>query len=61
MTGPEMIQEIERRNYYDSKLREHTELVECWWYAIKVGSKLGVIAYCLVSIAGHIRELWNAF
>lgn len=57
MSGPEMLAEIERRDYYDRKLREHTELVQCWWFAIQIG----VIVACLLSIAGHLLKAWQAF
>ena len=55
MTGPQMLHEIERREYYHHKFREHVELVECTWWLIKVT----IIGVCLVSIAGHVRELWQ--
>jgi hypothetical protein len=51
----------EHQEYYDRKLQEHVELVDCWWYALKLSVKLAVIICCLISIAGHVRELWLAF
>jgi hypothetical protein len=30
--------------------------VECWWFVVK----LGVIMYGLLSIARHVKELWDA-
>ena len=56
MTGKELLEEIDRRDYYDQKEREHLELVDCWWFAVK----LSVIIFSLLSIAGHVRELWMA-
>lgn len=56
MTGPEMIHEVERRDYYRERERKNAELVDCTWYAIK----LGVVIAGLLSIAGHVRELWDA-
>lgn len=56
MTGEQMLAEIARRDYYEQKEKEHIELVECAWYAIKVG----VIIVCLLSIVKHVRELWIA-
>lgn len=56
MTGKELLEEIDRREYYDQKEREHIELVDCAWYVVK----LGVIVVCLVSIALNVQKLWEA-
>ena len=53
MSGEEMLREIDRREYYHHKFREHCELVECTWLLFK----LVIIGVCLVSIAAHVREL----
>ena len=45
MTGEEMLREIYQREYYD-----------CAWFTIKIG----IIVACLLSIAGHVKELWQA-
>ncbi len=60
MNLEEMLTEIDRREYYDRKEREHIELMECWWDAVMFGVKISVIVVCLLSIAGHVRELWQA-
>ena len=57
MTGEEMIHKIECEKYYGPKETEHMEMVELWWLAVKVG----VIVCGLLSIAGNVRELWQAF
>ena len=57
MTGEEMIQEIDRREYYARKERKNAELVDCMVYA----AIWLIIAGGLLSIAGHVRELWQAF
>jgi len=57
MTGEELLREIERQEYYDEKFREHIELVACFWYVIQIG----IIVWCLMSIAGNVKELWEAF
>ena len=54
MTGEEMIQEIDRREYYARKERKNAELVDCMVYA----AIWLIIAACLLSIAQHVRELW---
>ena len=57
MTGKELLREIERRDYYDEKFLEHIELVECTFIALQIG----VIVWCLMSIAANLKELWQAF
>ena len=56
MSGEEALREVERREYYAERERKNRELVLCWWYVVQ----WGVIAICLVSIAGHVRQLWQA-
>jgi len=55
MTGEELLREIERRDYYAERERKNAELVACLRYA----AIWLVIAGGLLSIAGHVRELWQ--
>ena len=57
MSGEEALQEVERRAYYAEQERKNAELVLCWWIVVQ----WLVIAMCLISIAGHVREFWQAF
>lgn len=58
MTGEEMLAEIERREvapYYLRKDEREGEILD----GLSLVAKLLFIAGCLLSIAGHIRELWQ--
>ena len=57
MTSEELLREIDRREYYDEKFREHIELAKCTFIALQIG----VIVWCLMSIAANLKELWQAF
>ena len=57
MTGEELLREIERQECYDEKFLEHIELAKCTFIALQIG----VIVWCLMSIAGNLKELWQAF
>lgn len=46
MSGSEMLAKTERRDD-----------IRAFWCGVKVG----IIILCLLSIAGHVRELWQAF
>lgn len=69
MTGEEMLAEINRRKaqeyvqgeidrtlYYAEKGREHAELEDC----MATGAVCLIIVAGLLSIAGHVKELWDA-
>jgi len=58
MTGPEMLHEIERREYYRLQHIKSLQLNKLFW---KVLVPVMVIVGCLLLIAGHISELWQAF
>ncbi len=56
MTGKELLDEIDRREYYRERERKNEELVKCVCYAIV----MGIIICGLLSIAGNVHKLWDA-
>ena len=36
MTGPEMIEELERQEYYKERERKNEELVDCYVWLVKI-------------------------
>lgn len=52
-----MEEKIEHLEYYKQKEREHVELLELWWYAIKII----VIIAGLLSIAENVHKFWTSY
>ena len=56
MTGEEMLQEIDRREYYRERERKNEELVDCMTFA----AVCLIIIAGLLSIARSVHKLWDA-